>query len=71
MPDIHVKKPLVRDAKDAKYFHSFSINPNNPKPEGVKVGRAGRRKIASDERGERESPKQKFDNNYDRIFKKK
>jgi hypothetical protein len=75
MPDIIVKNKIgARDPKGTTPkdgFHSFSVKPHQPKDRGIKVGRAGRKLIASDQRDEDKSARQKYMDNYDKIFGKK
>lgn len=75
MPHIHVKNPTVRDQRGTtgpNSFSNFSITPSKPTDTGVKVGKAGRKLIASDNRAdENATSRKKYRDNYDRIFGKK
>lgn len=77
MPDIIVKPSIAsRNPKgtrpDDNSFHSFSVKPYSPGDKGIKVGKAGRRLVASDKRGEEDNAsRERYRNNYDRIFGKK
>lgn len=77
MPEIIVKgSRAARDPKGTRpndnSFHSFSVKPHTPGDAGVKVGKAGRRLIASDNRGKEEGDaRENYRDNYDRIFGKK
>lgn len=70
---VTVRSPQnLRDPKGAKDF-GVSIKPYDARAvEGpIKIGKAGRRLIKSDETGEKVSSRQKYIDNYDRIFGKK
>lgn len=76
MVDIFTPNKLAREKKGTTAkdngFHSFSVKPYSPTDRGIKVGRAGARVIASDKRGvEDASSREKYRDNYDRIFGKK
>ena len=76
MPEIIVKNRIgARNPRGVRpndnSFHSFSVKPHTPGDAGVKVGKAGRRLIASDNRGKEEGdPRDNYRDNYDRIFGK-
>lgn len=77
MPDIIIKNSIAaRNPRGTRpndnAFHSFSVKPYSPTDKGIKVGKAGRRLIASDKRSEEDiTSREKYRNNYDRIFGKR
>lgn len=75
MVDIFTPNKFARNSRGTRpsdnAFHSFSVKPHTPSDKGIKVGKAGRRLLASDRRDESKSSREKYRDNYDRIFKKK